>query len=112
MTLEDGISAHERIPRVESVGERIESAAVRYKGDVFMGPNHGMALSQLVEDDRYPNIDTDVLADTAEDGFVTSTGRFVNKGEAYILAEKQGQLKREFPGNTEGRELDSNDLKY
>lgn len=106
MTLKEGISRGERVRPVEAIVERITEAALRYRGNIFTGPNHGVALTELGE--TYPGFNEKSI----ETGFLTSDDRFVDRGEAYAIAHKQKQLKRTFGGSIEGRELDSDDVQY
>ena len=72
--------------------EQIASPAVRVNGKVYTGANHGEA-SQIAS--RETGISIDKIADDFEaDGFQTSTGRYVDRQEAFKLANKEGQLKK------------------
>lgn len=63
---------------------RIAAAAVRVSGRTFVGTTHYEATLKLecfgssAEDER-------------EDGFLTDTGRFVNREEAFAIAVENGQ---------------------
>ncbi len=70
--------------------ERITFAAIRYKGEIFTGPVHSAAWVLMTE--KYPKA---VITDEREDGFMTSTGRFVKREEALDIADKAGQLEHE-----------------
>lgn len=71
--------------------ERIVSAAMIYNGVVCSLPQparHGdiiVAISRHVPEREWPI--------NGEDGFVTSTGRFVGRNEAAELARAAGQTK-------------------
>lgn len=83
--------------------ERITQVAIRYEGAVYSLPSpnrHHHILLRLAQRnlDRWPI--------SGQQGFVTSTGRFVNRNEAFMIAEKAGQLIRR---HKEG-ELFSEDL--
>ncbi len=85
------------------IKERIKASAVRYKGQIFTGQTHGDAL--LVLEEAFP----DYRAREVEDGFVTSSGRYVDRTEAREIAKKNDQIK---PGpGTSSDILDSNYLK-
>jgi len=68
--------------------ETIVSAAIMYKDNIYTGNSHNEIGLQMVEDKvctRYPSGDAQ--------GFVTSTGRYVTRKEAYIIALDAGQIK-------------------
>lgn len=72
--------------------ETISGAATRYGGKVYQGAHHGEAV-ELAAKDTGKTIDE--IADAtlaADDGFVTSTGRFVSRQEAMGIAKSAGQL--------------------
>lgn len=92
-------------------GERIVSAAVKVPdGSMFTGPSHveaamkaegaGHAISRITE----------------SDGFVTSTGRYVDRKEALAIAEKQGQIGNRSMSDERGlmahQIFDENDKPY
>lgn len=67
--------------------ETIERAAYRVDGKVYSTPRpgrHRQALDAAIADGKCPN--------SGEQGFVTSTGRFVSRWSAYRLAIMAGQL--------------------
>lgn len=77
--------------------ERISAAAIRYKGKVYTDLNHTDATMKAVKatgDDL--NIVAKATAATDNDGFVTSTGRYVTRQEAVQVAERAEQLQAEF----------------
>jgi len=82
--------------------ETISAAAIRYEDELYTGTNHGQALDQLMEArPRFKEKDI-------EEGFVTSTGRFVNRREADQIAFNAGQKKS---GEYKGR-LESPDVTF
>jgi len=90
--------------------ERIICSAVRYKGKVWMGHRHGNALGAMHDELSYTMNRREMTAEQTdrEQGFVTSTGRYVDRAEGWNIAEKAGQiLKRDY--QKEG-ELYSEDL--
>lgn len=84
----------------EAAQESIKAAALRYKGEIFTGPTHADAVCVLEE--TYP----DYRAREVEDGFVTSTGRYVDRDEALAIAQGKDQVKPGGPSDI----LDSNFL--
>ncbi len=85
--------------------EWIESAAIRYKGETFIGRAHYNAW--LLMTAKYPEMVNS--QEGREDGFMTNTGRFVNREEALKIAEKADELSVE--RGHEGSRLYSEDLK-
>jgi|SRR3989344_6944325 len=72
----------------ENQEERIVSAALEYKGQVFNGQTHLSALEELQK--VYPGVPE---AEHVRFGFVTSTGRFVDEYEAKEVAKKASQIR-------------------
>ena len=69
--------------------EAIRSAAFRMPdGKVFTGPNHPEIALDL------PDTYTQQDLDAAEDGFVTTHNRFVDRHEAYRIATETNQVKK------------------
>jgi hypothetical protein len=72
-------------------GEKVKSPAVKINGNIYEGWSHGTASSigmkgeGLSESDRFP----------FEDGFTTTSGKFVSRSDARELAIKSSQLKPE-----------------
>ncbi len=94
--------AHKIIP------ETVADAAVLYEGKVFQGTTHGHALGKLLEylkgadPDLYTKVGGEEYGLVEElehrspgtydfEGFVTSTGRYINRTEANTIAERNGQ---------------------
>lgn len=88
--------------------EKVTKAAIRVHGEIFTGKTHGEAMIQMEE--KYP----DWLESKAsvEDGFITSTGRFINREEAGKIALDTGQIEHlEAEEKAEsGSNLDSEDI--
>ncbi len=84
--------------------ERIVSAAIKYKDEIFMGKTHADAWVPLTE--KYANA---VITNERTDGFVTSTGRFVNRKDALEIADDADQLRSFAP--FQSGELGSEHLK-
>ena len=74
----------------EKAPERIISAAVLFRGKMFKGNTHVDALDVLTGE--HPHWEDDVT-ETPEQGFFTSTGRFVERDEAGSIAAKAHQLE-------------------
>ena len=84
LTLTSGLQ-----PPTDSTKEHIVDAAVRMPtGEVFSGQFHGDAMKKALDAGH-------LELDTAKDGFVTNTGRFVDRNEAFNLAEQSGQITKE-----------------
>jgi hypothetical protein len=87
--------------------EKVKNAAVRFNGKIYEGPNHGMALDRAAtelgktQDELFEQIDQNT------EGFMTTTGRFVSREEADVIAKGQGQKK---PGSNNANYLGSEDL--
>lgn len=81
-------------PQPQEEPERIVAAAVRHpSGDVYTGAHHPAALEQMYE------ARPDSMGTLTEPGFVTNKGRFVDREEAYEIAQRAGQEK---PGRARG----------
>jgi len=74
-------------------GETVKNAAVRIDGKVYEGPNHGVALDRAATELGKTQDELLELIDGSNDGFVTSTGRFVSREEADQIAKGAGQKK-------------------
>ncbi|MBI2109197.1 MAG: hypothetical protein HYT93_03420 [Parcubacteria group bacterium] len=68
--------------------EKITASAIRLGGQIFTGNTHMDAVIAM-EEERPDWSDYDTKP---EDGFMTSTGRFVQRDEAGEIAEKAEQL--------------------
>lgn len=66
--------------------EKVTAAAIRVSGQVFTASNHGEAFNDAEHALGY------IPRGDAEDGFVTSSGRFVDRETAYDIAEDAGQV--------------------
>ncbi len=76
-------------PPADKSKEHVVDAAVRMPtGEVFSGPFHGDAMKKALDAGH-------LELDTAKDGFVTSNGRFVDRNEAFKLANEAGQVTPE-----------------
>lgn len=90
----------------EEILERITAAAIRLGEELFTGRNHTEAIMNMEE--MVPEWET--LNIRPEDGFVTNTGRYVERDEAGRIANRAGQLSELSPDlRREAREhLDAN----
>jgi hypothetical protein len=88
----------------EAEKERIIAAAIFFGGIVSLPPpaRHHTIIQTM---DRGMHLDGAAVLPQMQ-GFITSTGRYVNRVEAYYLAYSAGQLISE----TKGPELYSEDL--
>jgi hypothetical protein len=89
--------------------EKVTSAALLINGEIFTGANHPEANEKFMA--RYPDKDIEDL--DFIDGFLTNTGRFVNRTEAAAIANKARQIVQppdDMEPWQEGLELDSGDL--
>lgn len=93
--------------------ERIVTAAIEIGNEVFTGAIHILAAQKAVEagalEAREAADFGDWLEAGAIDGFITSTGRFVNRGEAYAIARKADQIDQ---GDIRGEEENDNGKYY
>ena len=76
------MQVHEGRPQSKE-REVIERPAVRYMGEVFTGENHALAFEQLAA--KHPHLSYKNMGNLVEDGFTTSTGRFVDREEAFAI---------------------------
>lgn len=69
-------------------GERLVAAASRTpEGRVFTGPTHGEAMNEATS-----KLGKEIFWREADQGFLTSTGRFVSRKEAYKIAKEMGPM--------------------
>jgi hypothetical protein len=95
--------------------ETIVAAALKIDGDLYTGINHPVIISEIQKDNPdFKLTDTTSL----EDGFMTNTGRFVDREEATKIASEADQIVKaphdkggELEPWKEGLPLDSWDLK-
>lgn len=90
-----------KFENAESAPETITLSAIRLGEDIFTGKNHIDAISEM--EGEYPDWAEDQEC-KPEDGFITSTGRFVQRDEAGLIAKRAGQLdhlKREWKKDAE-----------
>ena len=68
--------------------EEIKSTAILYKGEIFTGPTHGHAFGELLK--SYPDCKSEEVMD--DDGFITTSGRYVAREEAVKIAQAAKQI--------------------
>lgn len=78
----------DQIEQKDNIPERIQAAALRYKDRVFIGKGHIDAYDAL---ERVFTSSIDMKE--VEQGFMTDSGRFVDRNEAAEIAEKAKQYK-------------------
>ena len=74
-------------PEADPQVEKIASAAVRFKGEIWTGTIHPEILARI--QDVHPDWEYAGF----EDGFVTSTGRFVDRKDAVEIANAAEQIR-------------------
>lgn len=90
----------------EQSAEKVVAAAVRFGGQVFTGVMHFHAREKAKEEfPDFPHRDGEVQ----EEGFLTSTGRFVDRDEATDIADKADQLKE---GSEDDTPLQSQNVNF
>ncbi len=76
--------------------EKIVSAAIKAAGRVYLAPTHIQAFMAFYQDESVPTATKSaVMADERQvemDGFVTNTGRYVDRKEAFKIASAAKQL--------------------
>jgi len=75
-----------------NINNRIEKAAIQYKGNVYTGWRHHTIGLQMVNDNICPR----PFPSGDGQGFTTNDGTFVNRETAYNIAKAAGQLIPEF----------------
>jgi hypothetical protein len=90
-------------PKPKAEAERLVSAAIVRDGKIYGGfKSHAQVRDNVLNDeDPYTSKPTD------QEGFVTSTGRFLPRDEALMVAIDAGQVPPSF-----NRELLSSDIKW
>ena len=94
-----------------SAPERVARAAVRVRGRIFAGASHKVAVVVAANAlDLAPSAVWSLL--TPDDqGFTTTTGRFISRVEAWKLANRAGQLRWDTSRPGVVPELHSEDLR-
>lgn len=96
--------------------EKINSAAIKYflKSDpetpcITWGASHGQCIEWFSFAGYYSSMR---CMDKEVQGFLTTTGRFVDRKEAYQIAKKQGQLINDNNKSLGEGVLDSYNVKF
>jgi hypothetical protein len=91
--------------------ERVQEAAIRFRGRTFVGQSHKVAV--WVAARALALSPTTVWAglEPRDFGFTTTRGRFVSRANAWVIAAREGQLRLKHvqPGVTP--EFHSEDLR-
>jgi Inorganic Pyrophosphatase len=96
------------IAQKKTDSERISSAAVQVEGKTYTGKTHADAIESAAKElGTTTELATDRSSDTG--GFVTNTGRYVDRKEAQAIAERGNQVNKRIAKTVHG--LDSGDLK-
>lgn len=88
---------------VESGPEKISCAVVELNGEHFAAPNHFTALLEMRR--QHPNWIQEGLH--PKEGFLTTTGRFVSREEAFEIADQAGQLDSDDTDGTRSLESEA-----
>lgn len=89
--------------------EFILCAAIDYNGIIVSGRRHTDCYNIL---NQLTNIEDNLLPDRDKQGFLTSTGRFVDRKIAFIIAKENGQIFHKMYDNDSSGSLTSEDLYY
>lgn len=71
--------------------EIILCAAIRFNNTIICGYRHGDCYDVIKK--LIPNISESELPDRNDQGFLTSTNRFVDRKEAWKIAKENNQIK-------------------
>lgn len=90
--------------------EFILCAAIDYNGIIISGMRHGNCYETLKM--LQPSIKEEDEPGREQQGFLTSTGRYVDRKEAWNIASENNQIKfgKEFSDNGDDSELISENL--
>ena len=94
--------------QIKKERESIAASAILFKGKIYTGVTHGEAILKFEE--RFPNWKKMKIEDII-DGFVTNTGRFVERDEAGKIACDAGQLNH-LPHDKQFRALECLDAHH
>lgn len=88
--------------------ERVVAAAIQFQGEIFLGRTHGQAV--LAMEKKYPRWQQ-MTDQPVVEGFSTTTGRFVDRQEADVIATAAAQVEEESRSHrVNPHELDSSHL--
>lgn len=71
----------------------IVAAAIKWNGIVFTGQNHGQIMQYLVKVGQLKDIRNDKVTYEMQ-GFINTSGMFLSRAEARIIAISSKQIKR------------------
>ncbi len=89
--------------------ELVICAAVRWGEKIWMGHRHGHATQAMHDELSWDKSRKELALIDPEQGFVTSTGRFVDRKEAYQIFIASGKVSKSRDG-FRGESLYSEDL--
>lgn len=72
--------------------EKIAAAALKARDQVYTGPTHAACMNAILTDERLTSDQKVAMLLDTDDGFVTNTGRFVSREEAFQIAQAQKQM--------------------
>jgi dienelactone hydrolase len=87
--------------------ERVAHAAVRFRGRIFLGASHKVAVFVAA---RALRLEPSTVWTGMVAGFTTTTGRLVSRAEAWKIAKQAGQLRWDRPQPGVTPELHSEDF--
>lgn len=90
--------------------EKVDKAALQFRGSTYTGMNHGYALGDLMDQHG-----SDIPMQDVKDGFTTTKGRFVSREEAMDIAKAQDQIDQKYSsaiGESDSSMLLSEDLSH
>jgi hypothetical protein len=82
--------------REEGSGKVIIASAIKIGAGVFIGLRHSDAIQQAMKMGKF------LRGEKLQDGFITSSLKFLNRKEALVYAKEQGQFKRGQLGTLSG----------
>lgn len=91
--------------------ERVAAAAVKLRGRVFEGTSHKEAVFAAARALNLSPMTIWAAVSRKGLGFTTSRGRFIGRAEAWVIAEREGQLLRKHVPAGTVPELHSEDLR-
>jgi len=88
--------------------EKIASAAIKFNGEIITGINHALAIMKMEK--IHPDWQK-MSTEPVEEGFLTSSGRFVDRREAAEIAERAEQTDEAgIDSRSSPEELDSSEI--
>ena len=105
----EGLQPNKKENKEPAKLEKIVAAAIRFNGEIVTGVNHALATRQLEK--MHPDWQK-MSTEPVEEGFLTSSGRFVDRREAAEIAERAAQTNEAgIDSRMNPEELDSSELK-